>query len=68
MILKYVTSISGIIDLLSFLPEFLPFFFPGGTVAFRMVRIPNGNMVLQEWDHVFLYTDKYVVDATDIEV
>ncbi len=32
------------------------------------VRIPNGNMVLQEWDHVFLYTDKYVVDATDIEL
>ncbi len=32
------------------------------------VRIPNGNMVLQEWDHVFLYTDKYVLDATDIEV
>ena len=32
------------------------------------VRIPNGNMVLQEWDHVFMYTDKYVVDATDIGV
>ena len=32
------------------------------------VRIPNGNMVLQEWDHVFLYTDKYVLDATDIGV
>lgn len=32
------------------------------------VRIPNGNMVLKEWDHVFLYTDKYVVDGTDIEV
>ena len=32
------------------------------------VRIPNGNMVLQEWDHVFMYTDQYVVDATDIEV
>ncbi len=38
-ILKYVTSINGIVDLLSFLPEFLPIFFPGGTVAFRMVRI-----------------------------
>ena len=32
------------------------------------VRIPNGNMVLQEWDHVFLYTEKYVLDATEIEV
>lgn len=38
-ILKYVFSISGLIDLLSFLPEYLPFFFPGGTIAFRMVRI-----------------------------
>lgn len=32
------------------------------------VRIPNGNMVLQERDRVFMYTDQYVVDATDIEV
>lgn len=38
-ILKYITSVSGIIDLLSFLPEYLPIFFPGGTVAFRMIRI-----------------------------
>ena len=38
-ILKYMTSIRGLIDLFSFLPEYLPIFFPGGTVAFRMVRI-----------------------------
>lgn len=38
-ILKYMFSISGLVDLLSFLPEYLPFFFPGGTIAFRMVRI-----------------------------
>lgn len=38
-ILKYVFSISGLVDLFSFLPEYLPFFFPGGTVAFRMIRI-----------------------------
>lgn len=38
-ILKYIFSISGMVDLLSFLPEYLPFFFPGGTIAFRMVRI-----------------------------
>lgn len=38
-ILKYMTSFTGLIDLFSFLPEYLPFFFPGGTVAFRMVRI-----------------------------
>ena len=32
------------------------------------VLIPNGNMILKEWDHVFMYTDKYVVDGKDIEV
>lgn len=36
---RYIFSTSGIIDLLSFLPEYLPFFFPSGAVAFRMVRI-----------------------------
>ena len=29
----------GVINLLSFLPYFLPVFFPAGTVAFRMIRI-----------------------------
>lgn len=38
-ILKYIFSLSGLVDLFSFLPEYLPFFFPGGTIAFRMVRI-----------------------------
>ena len=36
---KYVCSFSGIVDLLSFLPDFLPIFIPGGTIAFRMIRI-----------------------------
>lgn len=36
---KYVFSFTGIIDLLSFLPYYLPVFFPAGTVAFRMIRI-----------------------------
>jgi len=36
---KYIFSFMGIIDLLSFLPYYLPFFFPAGTVAFRMIRI-----------------------------
>ena len=36
---KYVFSFHGVIDLLSFLPYYLPVFFPAGTVAFRMVRI-----------------------------
>ena len=35
----YVVSFSGIIDLLSFLPYYLPFVFPSGAVAFRIVRV-----------------------------
>jgi len=36
---KYMTSFTGVVDLLSFVPYYLPFFFPAGTIAFRMVRI-----------------------------
>lgn len=36
---KYALSYNGIIDMLSFLPYYLPVFFPMGTVAFRMIRI-----------------------------
>ena len=36
---KYVCSGAGIIDLFSFLPYYLPFFFPAGAVAFRMIRV-----------------------------
>lgn len=36
---KYILSFTGMVDLFSFLPYFLPVFFPGGTVAFRMIRI-----------------------------
>ena len=36
---KYMFSFMGIVDLLSFLPYFLPIFFPVGAVAFRMIRI-----------------------------
>lgn len=36
---KYIFSFTGIVDLLSFLPYYLPVFFPAGTVAFRMIRI-----------------------------
>ncbi len=35
----YVFSFSGIVDLLSFLPYYLPIFFPAGAVAFRMFRV-----------------------------
>ncbi|MBR6353537.1 MAG: ion transporter [Oscillospiraceae bacterium] len=38
-LLRYVTSFAGIVDLLSFLPYYLPFFFPAGAVVFRLFRI-----------------------------
>lgn len=38
-IAKYAFSFTGIIDLLSFCPYFLPIFFPAGSVAFRILRI-----------------------------
>ncbi len=36
---KYVLSFNGVIDMLAFLPFFLPIFFPAGVVAFRMFRV-----------------------------
>ncbi len=36
---KYIFSFTGIVDLLSFLPYFMPVFFPAGTTAFRLLRI-----------------------------
>lgn len=38
-ILKYALSFTGIVDILSFLPYYLPVFFPSGAVAFRMFRV-----------------------------
>ena len=35
----YVLSFGGIVDLLSFLPNYLPVFFPAGAVAFRLFRV-----------------------------
>lgn len=37
--LSYALSFSGLVDLLSFLPYYLPVFFPAGAVAFRMFRV-----------------------------
>ena len=37
--LNYIFSFTGLIDLLSFFPFYLPFFFPNGTIAFRTFRI-----------------------------
>jgi voltage-gated potassium channel len=36
---SFALSASGLVDLFSFLPYFLPVFFPAGAVAFRMFRV-----------------------------
>ena len=36
---RYVCSFTGLVDLLSFLPYYLPVFFPAGVAAFRMFRV-----------------------------
>jgi len=38
-VLKFIFSFYGLIDLFSFLPYFLPIFFPMGIVAFRVFRV-----------------------------
>ena len=38
-VMKYIFSFSGLVDMLSFLPYYLPVFFPSGAVAFRMFRV-----------------------------
>lgn len=37
--IRYLFSLGGLVDLLSFLPFYLPMFFPAGMVAFRMFRV-----------------------------
>ena len=38
-LVRYVFSFTGLVDLLSFLPYYLPAFFPAGAAAFRMFRV-----------------------------
>lgn len=38
-VVKYIFSFAGIIDLLSFMPYFMPFFFPAGAAVFKMFRV-----------------------------
>ena len=38
-VLKYALSFADLVDILSFLPYYLPFVFPQGAMAFRIVRI-----------------------------
>lgn len=36
---KYIFSFAGIVDILSFIPYYLPVFFPSGAAVFRMFRV-----------------------------
>ena len=36
---KYFTSFTGLVDLLSWLPYYLPIFFPAGATVFRVLRV-----------------------------
>ncbi|MBR1599197.1 MAG: ion transporter [Lachnospiraceae bacterium] len=36
---RYILSFAGIVDILSFLPYYLPVFFPSGAAVFRMFRV-----------------------------
>lgn len=38
-VIKYIFSFYGLIDLFTFMPFYLPFFFPSGVVAFRIFRV-----------------------------
>ena len=40
---KYIFSATGIVDLLSFLPFYLPVFFPAGAATFRLFRVARRN-------------------------
>ena len=36
---KYIFSFAGVVDILSFVPYYLPVFFPSGAAVFRMFRV-----------------------------
>lgn len=38
-VLRFMVSFYGVVDLLTILPYFCPFFIPSGAVAFRMLRV-----------------------------
>lgn len=58
--LRFIFSFYGIVDLLTFLPYFLPFLFPSGVVAFRIlrvVRIFHLFKINQQYDAFTVITD-----------
>ncbi len=60
---KYICSFKGIVDILSFLPYYLPIFFPTGTVTFRIFRV----MRIFRLFRINAYYDSFNVIAEVIE-
>ena len=54
---KYIFSFSGIVDILSFVPYYMPFFFPAGAVAFRMLRIVRIFRINAYYDSLNVITE-----------
>ena len=61
-ILKYIFSAAGLIDLVSFLPYYLPAFYPAGTAAFRLFRV----MRIFKLFRIGAYSDSFSVIKTVI--
>ena len=61
-IVRYVFSISGLVDLVSFLPYYLPAFYPAGTAAFRLFRV----MRIFKLFRIGAYSDSFSVIKTVI--
>ena len=61
-VLKYVFSITGLVDLVSFLPYYLPAFYPSGTAAFRLFRV----MRIFKLFRIGVYSDSFSVIKTVI--
>lgn len=61
-VVQYVFSISGLIDLVSFLPYYLPAFYPAGTAAFRLFRV----MRIFKLFRIGAYSDSFSIIKTVI--
>ncbi len=62
-LVRYLTSFKGIVDVFSFLPYYLPIFFPAGAAAFRIFRVMRFFRLFR----VNAYYDSFNVIAEVIE-
>lgn len=61
-VVRYVFSVAGLIDLVSFLPYYLPAFYPAGTAAFRLFRV----MRIFKLFRIGAYSDSFSIIKTVI--